>query len=55
MLKLFKNKDIFLKVVKTNAKKERLEKPIKEKLLLLIPKGRYKVYQEWNISKVSIF
>ena len=29
----------FFKVVKTNTKKERLEKPKKEKLLLLIPKN----------------
>ena len=29
----------FLKVVKTNTKKERLERPKKEKLLLLIPEN----------------
>ena len=29
----------FFKVVKTNTKKERLEKPKKEKLLLLIPEN----------------
>ena len=29
----------FLKVVKTNTKKESLEKPKKEKLLLLIPEN----------------
>ena len=38
MLKIFKNL-FFFKVVKTNTKKERLEKPKKEKLLLLIPKN----------------
>ena len=36
MLKIFKNL-FFFKVVKTNTKKERLEKPKKEKLL--IPKN----------------
>ena len=36
MLKIFKNV-FFFKVVKTNTKKERLENPRKEKLLLLIP------------------
>ena len=35
MLKFLKN-IFFFKVVKTNTKKERLEKPRKEKLLLLI-------------------
>ena len=30
----------FLKVVKTNTKKERLDKLKKEKLLLLIPENR---------------
>ena len=35
MLKIFKNV-FFFRVVKTNAKKERLEEPKKEKLLLLI-------------------
>ena len=30
---------VFFKVVKTNTKKERLEKPKKEKLLLLIPEN----------------
>ena len=43
------------KVVKTNTKKERWEKPKKEKLLLLIPKRRCKVFQELNISNVSVF
>ena len=43
----------FFKVVKTNTKKERLEKSKKERLLLLIPKIRYKVFQELNISNVS--
>ena len=38
MLKIFKNL-FFFKVVKTNTKKERLEKPRKEKLLLLIPEN----------------
>ena len=38
MLKIFKN-IFFFKVVKTNTKKERLEKPKKEKLLLLIPEN----------------
>ena len=33
---MFKN-ILFFKVVKTNTKKEKLEKPKKEKLLLLIP------------------
>ena len=37
---------VFFKVAKTNAKKERLEKSKKEKFLLLIPKRRYKVFQE---------
>ena len=50
MLKIFKNKYFFLKVVKTNTKKKRLEKPKNEKLLLLIPKRRYQVFQELNIS-----
>ena len=36
MLKIFKN-IFFFEVVKTNTKKERLENPKKEKLLLLIP------------------
>ena len=39
MLKIFKNL-FFFKVVKTNTKKERLEKPKKEKLLLLIPENK---------------
>ena len=38
MIKIFKN-IFFFKVVKTNTKKERLEKPKKEKLLLLIPEN----------------
>ena len=38
MLKVFKN-IFFFKVVKTNTKKGRLEKPKKEKLLLLIPEN----------------
>ena len=38
MLKIFKN-IFFFKVVKTNTKKERLEKPKKEKFLLLIPEN----------------
>ena len=38
MLKIFKN-IFFFKVVKTNTKKERLEKPKKENLLLLIPEN----------------
>ena len=41
---------LFFKVAKTNTKKKRLEKPKNEKLLLLIPKRRYKVFQELNIS-----
>ena len=40
MLKIFKNKYFVFKVVKTNTKKEKLEKPKKEKLLLLIPENR---------------
>ena len=36
MLEIFKN-ILFFKVIKTNTKKERLKKPKKEKLLLLIP------------------
>ena len=36
---MFKN-IFFFKVVKTNTKKEKLEKPKKEKLLLLIPENR---------------
>ena len=39
MLKIFKNKYFLFKVVKTNTKIERLEKPKKEKLLLLIPEN----------------
>ena len=39
MLKIFFKNIVFLKVVKTNTKKERLEKPLKEKLLLLIPEN----------------
>ena len=39
MLKIFKN-IFFFKVVKTNTKKERLEKPKKKKLLLLIPENK---------------
>ena len=35
---MFKN-IFFFKVVKTNTKKEKLEKPKKEKLLLLIPEN----------------
>ena len=38
MLKIFKN-IFFFKVVKTNTKKERLEKPKKKMLLLLIPEN----------------
>ena len=38
MLKFFRN-IFFFKVVKTNTKKERLEKPKKEKFLLLIPEN----------------
>ena len=38
MLKIFNI--FFFKVVKTNTKKEKLEKPKKEKLLLLIPENR---------------
>ena len=38
MLKMFKN-ILFFKVVKKNTKKEKLEKPKKEKLLLLIPEN----------------
>ena len=38
MLKIFKN-TFFVKVVKTNVKKEKLKKPKKEKLLLLIPEN----------------
>ena len=38
MLKIFKN-IFFFRVVKTNTKKERLEKPKKETLLLLIPEN----------------
>ena len=66
----------FFKVLKTNTKKETLEKPKKEKLLLSITenignrklsvcktmkyqlnieKKNYKVFQELNISNVSIF
>ena len=41
---------LFFKVAKTNTKKKRLEKPKNEKLLLLIPKRRYQVFQELNIS-----
>ena len=40
MLKIFKNKYFVFKVVKTNTKKEKFEKPKKEKLLLLIPENR---------------
>ena len=40
MLKIFKNKYFVFKVVKTNTKKEKLEKPKKRKLLLLIPENR---------------
>ena len=36
MLKISKNKIFFFKVVKTNTQKERLEKPKKKKLLLLM-------------------
>ena len=36
MLKIFKNM-FFFKDVKTNTKKERLEKPKKEKVILLRP------------------
>ena len=39
MVKIFKINIFFFKVVKTNTKKERLEKPKKEKLLLLIPEN----------------
>ena len=39
MLKIFTNKYFLLRVVKTNPKKERLEKPKKKHLLLLIPKN----------------
>ena len=39
MLKIFKN-IFFFEVVKTNTKKERLENPKKEKLLLLIPENK---------------
>ena len=38
MLKMFKN-ILFFKVVKKNTKKGKLEKPKKEKLLLLIPEN----------------
>ena len=38
MLKIF-NFFFFFKFVKTNTKKENLEKPKREKLLLLIPKN----------------
>ena len=38
MLKIFKN-IFFFRVVKTNTKKERLEKPKIGKLLLLIPEN----------------
>ena len=40
MLKIFRNKYFVFRVVKTNTKKEKLEKPKKEKLLLLIPENR---------------
>ena len=40
MLKIFKNKYFVFKVVKTNTKKEKLEKPKKKNLLLLIPENR---------------
>ena len=39
MLKIFKD-IFFFKVVKTNTETERLEKPKKEKLLLLIPENK---------------
>ena len=39
MVKIFKINIFFFKVVKTNTKKERLEKPKKEKFLLLIPEN----------------
>ena len=44
MLNIFKN-ILFFKVVKTNTKKESLEKAKREKLLLLIPEniGEYSV------------
>ena len=66
MLKVFKN-IFFFKIVKTNTKKGRLEKPKKEKLLLLIPENIgdrnlsactnwiQKVFEELNISNVSFF
>ena len=38
MLKIFKNV-YFFKVAKTNTKKESLEKPKKENLLLIIPEN----------------
>ena len=38
MLKIFKSV-FFFKVLKINSKKERLENPKKEKLLLLIPEN----------------
>ena len=40
MLRMLKKNIFFFKVVKTNTKKEKLEKPKKEKLLLLIPENR---------------
>ena len=39
MKKYLKINILFFQVVKTNTKKERLEKPKKEKLLLLIPEN----------------
>ena len=39
MLEIFLKNIFFLKFVKTNTKKERLEKPKKEKLLLLMPEN----------------
>ena len=44
MLKIFENFFFFFKVLKRNTKKERLEKPDKEKLLLLISENRCFVF-----------
>ena len=55
MLKIFKNNIFLKKVVKTNTKKERLEKPKKEKLLLAIPENIgdmcVKLKYQMNIEK----
>ena len=49
MLKIFKN-IFFFKVVKTNTKKERLEKPKKEKLLFLISENTGD--RQWSMCKI---